>query len=163
MIFQINDLEAKNVSDAKKLTEMFQQNHTIMHEFAESIGLSFDRQEHGLFAILELLEKSGKIRLKDLAQRLGMTSSSLCVALGKMGKEKLVEREIDAKDRRNTYYFISPPGQIRLADMENRVTECIIRLFESLSKKELKALYEATRLINEILMKRAEQMKRAIR
>jgi DNA-binding MarR family transcriptional regulator len=77
---------------------------------------------------LQLLRKS---TLKDLSKHLCVSASSLCIMLNKLADETLVEREIDARDRRNTFYSLSPLGnnfikleqEKKIGQLENKINE----------------------------------------
>ena len=105
--------------DSRKLTELFEKNHAIMHKIAEKMDLSFGKFSPQRARVLEALSTKEKIRLKDIASKIGMSSSSLCVIFSHMEKDGLVVREIDQNDRRNTFYSLSQQGQ----ELHNEITE----------------------------------------
>ncbi|KAJ49974.1 DNA-binding MarR family transcriptional regulator [Clostridium tetanomorphum] len=63
------------------------------------------------FRTLMNLKQSGKCTLKELSGRIHVSNSSLCIMLNKMVEEGIVQREIDDKDRRNTFYNLSNCGR----------------------------------------------------
>ncbi len=80
-----------------------------------------------------------------------MSTSSLCIMLTRMMEEELVYREVDERDRRNTFYSLTEKG-INLIDKEikgkvDNIEEKIMNL--SLEQKE--KLYEAIKDIEEII------------
>ncbi|MDR2153122.1 MAG: MarR family winged helix-turn-helix transcriptional regulator [Helicobacteraceae bacterium] len=137
------------------LLKLLEKNHEIMDNLAKQMSVSYSKHEHRVFHILEELNKNGKIRLKDLANIHEMPSaSSLCVTLGQMEKEGLVVREIDAQDRRNTYYSISQKGQTHADEVMNLARKHFIKLFSPLSEEEIKTIQEAIAVVNEIFENR---------
>ncbi len=69
------------------------------------------------FITLFILNKNKKITLKKLSTYICVSTSSLCIMLTKMIKEGLVYREVDQRDRRNTFYSLTDKG-INLIDKE---------------------------------------------
>ncbi len=55
------------------------------------------------FVALFILKKNKKITLKKLSTYICVSTSSLCIMLTRMMKEELVYREVDERDRRNTF------------------------------------------------------------
>ncbi|MCR1935416.1 MarR family winged helix-turn-helix transcriptional regulator [Clostridium tepidum] len=103
------------------------------------------------FITLFILNKNKKITLKKLSTYICVSTSSLCIMLTRMMKEGLVYREVDEKDRRNTFYSLTDKG-INLIDKEieskvHNVEEKIMNL--SLSQKE--KLCNAIKDIEEII------------
>ncbi|MDR0665193.1 MAG: MarR family transcriptional regulator [Helicobacteraceae bacterium] len=135
------------------LVRQLERNHEIMHEAVKLIHLFFSKKEHRQFHILEELNESGRTRLKDLSKRMDLSASSICIMLGQMEAEGLVIREIDAKDRRGAYYSTSQKGKEKIKDVIGRVRRYIINFFEPMDRSDLKKVYEATKVVNQILEK----------
>ncbi|MDR0746282.1 MAG: MarR family transcriptional regulator [Helicobacteraceae bacterium] len=136
---------------AEKVVDLFGANHELMHELVEDMELFFNEKEIKRYPLLEALERSGRARLKDIAKRFGASSSSMCVALARMEKEGLVIREIDEKDRRNTYYSLSPSGRAVKDAIHENVRRYTLKLFEPFSEKEIKGIGKAFIAVNKIL------------
>ncbi|RHW53744.1 MarR family transcriptional regulator [Clostridium botulinum] len=103
------------------------------------------------FVTLFILKKNKKITLKKLSTYICVSTSSLCIMLTRMMEEELVYREVDERDRRNTFYSLTEKG-VNLIDREiegkvDNIEEKIMNL--SLSQKE--KLYEAIKNIEEII------------
>ncbi|EPY2272160.1 MarR family transcriptional regulator [Clostridium sporogenes] len=103
------------------------------------------------FVTLFILKKNKKITLKKLSTYICVSTSSLCIMLTRMMEEELVYREVDERDRRNTFYSLTEKG-INLIDKElegkvNNIEEKIMNL--SLGQKE--KLHEAIKDIEEII------------
>lgn len=95
------------------------------------------------FVTLFILKKNKKITLKKLSTYICVSTSSLCIMLTRMMEEELVYREVDERDRRNTFYSLTEKG-INLIDKEikgkvDNIEEKIMNL--SLGQKE--KLHEA--------------------
>ncbi|MDR0407362.1 MAG: MarR family transcriptional regulator [Campylobacteraceae bacterium] len=140
--------------DRKIVAELMMKNHNMMHKLAEKMNVMYEKKysRHKIFALI-WLSKLGKKRLKDIAEHIGMSSSSLCVAFSELEKEGLVLREIDKSDRRNTYYFLSKEGKVVIANILEEIKAIILRILEPLKEDEIKEIAEALSVINEILEK----------
>ncbi|MDR1912113.1 MAG: MarR family transcriptional regulator [Helicobacteraceae bacterium] len=142
----------------RKVVELFEKNHNIMHKLAEKMSLSFGKHPRQIFPILEKLSEKGKMRLKDIAADLEMSSSSLCVLFSQMEKKGLIVREIDQSDRRNTFYSVSQKGEEVRNEMMEQLRVCIMKLFEPLSANELQEVCDAIDVVNRILEKHLQEM-----
>ncbi|MDR2033192.1 MAG: MarR family winged helix-turn-helix transcriptional regulator [Helicobacteraceae bacterium] len=137
----------------RKVTELFERNRNVMHKLAEKMNLSFGQHPRRIFSILERLSEKGKMRLKDIAADLEMSSSSLCVLFSQMEKKGLIVREIDQSDRRNTFYSVSQGGEEVRNEMMEQLRVRIMKLFEPLSAGELQEVCDAMGVVNRILEK----------
>ncbi|EJP6474033.1 MarR family transcriptional regulator [Clostridium botulinum] len=103
------------------------------------------------FITLFILNKNKKITLKKLSTYICVSTSSLCIMLTRMMEKGLVYREVDERDRRNTFYSLTEKG-INLIDKEiegkvHNMEEKIIDL-SSIQKEKL---YNAIKDIEEII------------
>ncbi|MGO5065735.1 MarR family transcriptional regulator [Clostridium sporogenes] len=103
------------------------------------------------FITLFILNKNKKITLKKLSTYICVSTSSLCIMLTRMMEKGLVYREVDERDRRNTFYSLTEKG-INLIDKEiegkvHNMKEKIIDL-SSIQKEKL---YNAIKDIEEII------------
>ncbi|AJD30937.1 MULTISPECIES: MarR family winged helix-turn-helix transcriptional regulator [Clostridium] len=103
------------------------------------------------FITLFILNKNKKITLKKLSTYICVSTSSLCIMLTKMIKEGLVYREVDQRDRRNTFYSLTDKG-INLIDkeIEGKVHNMEEKIMD-LSLIQKKKLYNAIKDIEEII------------
>lgn len=106
------------------------------------------------FRTLLSLKNMGKSALKELSRNVHVSTSSLCTMLNKLVDKDYVEREIDIKDRRNTYYSLTPAGQFflnnELEKKLNLIESKIDKLDESKKKKFLVCLKELADILEEI-------------
>ncbi|MBA4506768.1 MarR family transcriptional regulator [Clostridium sporogenes] len=103
------------------------------------------------FITLFILNKNKKITLKKLSTYICVSTSSLCIMLTRMIKEGLVYREVDQRDRRNTFYSLTDKG-INLIDkeIEGKVHNMEEKIMD-LSLIQKKKLYNAIKDIEEII------------
>ncbi|MBU5300847.1 MarR family transcriptional regulator [Clostridium sporogenes] len=125
---------------------------TMKKQTREYLNLNFTlKLTEQQFVTLFILKKNKKITLKKLSTYICVSTSSLCIMLTRMMEEDLVYREVDERDRRNTFYSLTEKG-INLIDKEikgkvDNIEEKIMNL--SLEQKE--KLYEAIKDIEEII------------
>ncbi|HDK7166794.1 TPA: MarR family transcriptional regulator [Clostridium botulinum] len=125
---------------------------TMKKQTREYLNLNFTlKLTEQQFVTLFILKKNKKITLKKLSTYICVSTSSLCIMLTRMMEEELVYREVDERDRRNTFYSLTEKG-INLIDKEikgkvDNIEEKIMNL--SLEQKE--KLYEAIKDIEEII------------
>lgn len=105
------------------------------------------------FRLLSSLDRSGG-SLKELASRIGISASSLCIMLNKLEEEGLVIRRRDSRDRRSVRYGIDEPGRALLeAEFEARL-QPLARRLDSLGLEErdrlAASLDETRRLLDRI-------------
>lgn len=98
-----------------------------------------------------ILYIEGKNRLKDLASKLGVSTSSLCIAFNHLEQEGLVQREIDPQDRRNTYYSLTTKGLATAQQLILESQQAITELLAQHSTTETQALGQAAQTINDIM------------
>lgn len=72
----------------------------------EQYGISIPQS----FILKSLIEENG-ITLKEIGSRTLIDSSSMTVLVDKLEKDKLVERQLDAQDRRAIRIFITDAGR----------------------------------------------------
>ncbi len=60
---------------------------------------------------LEIIGASGELRMKELAEKMGVTTGSLTVLVDRLVRAGLVERRPDEKDRRSIRVGLTPEGQ----------------------------------------------------
>ena len=125
---------------------------TMKKQTREYLNLNFTlKLTEQQFVTLFILKKNKKTTLKKLSTYICVSTSSLCIMLTRMMEEELVYREVDERDRRNTFYSLTEKG-INLIDKEikgkvDNIEEKIMNL--SLEQKE--KLYEAIKDIEEII------------
>lgn len=125
---------------------------TMKKQTREYLNLNFTlKLTEQQFVTLFILKKNKKITLKKLSTYICVSTSSLCIMLTRMMEEELVYREVDERDRRNTFYSLTEKG-INLIDKEikgkvDNIEEKIMNL--SLEQKE--KLYKAIKDIEEII------------
>ncbi len=138
----------------KDFVHLIEDNIIILDRLSDRIkrapSLGFPRQQ---LTVLVRLHIGGPACLKDIAAREHVPTPNLCTTFRKLEANGLVQRTIDDKDRRNTWYAVTPVGQhIALAAMEKLRSE-IETVFAGLSAEDESALVASLKTINGILSK----------
>ncbi|MCA1951071.1 MAG: MarR family winged helix-turn-helix transcriptional regulator [Treponema sp.] len=114
---------------------------------------SFSEERHR--SLLCLL-KMGEAGLSDLSERLSISASSLCIMLGKLEEEGLVERHRSKQDRRQVRYSCTEKGRERLMAAEHAALEHLARHLERLSDEDKKRLLTAMSEMEAVLSSLSE-------
>ena len=97
------------------------------------------------------LHLGGRALLKDIAYREFTTTPNLCATFKILESRGLVLREVDAHDRRNTWYSVTPKGaevaKSMIATFENIIGE----VFAGLTRENEEKLTRALLTINEVI------------
>ncbi len=109
--------------------------------------------------LLDNLSKHGRIRLKDIAELSGHSAQNLCMLYGKLEKKGLVAHEVDAQNRRNTYYFLTSAGKSYLKRHKAAAETVMTRLFACLTPEESNRFQESLRSVCDVLNKVIEENK----
>lgn len=101
--------------------------------------------------LLNDLQENGKRRLKEIAEATGHSSQNLCILYAKLEKEGLISHEIDASNRRNTYYFITAKGKKYFEKNEKKAQALAQSLLDKISAENTEKFYDSLKTVNDIL------------
>lgn len=104
-------------------------------------------------SILVRLFNGGRARLKDIAQREGLTTPNLCAVFRKLEAKGLVSRAIDDTDRRNTWYCVTDSGADMAAGAIEKFRALIAKIFSDIGRADEIEMISALKTINSILTK----------
>lgn len=138
----------------KDFVRLIEANLLILDRLSDRLkrapSLGFPRQQ---LTVLVRLHVGGPACLKDIALREHVPTPNLCTTFRKLEASGLVQRTIDDKDRRNTWYAVTPVGQhIAMAAMEKFRSE-IETVFAGMSDADEHDLTAALKTMNAILSK----------
>jgi len=107
---------------------------------------------HSQWFVLTLIGHTKKIRIKDLSEMLGMSSSAVTQFVDGLVQSGYVTRQEDSKDRRSAQLKLSPKGKKHIATMkETRITE-MAGLFDALTNSELEEFLRLHKKITSSIM-----------
>jgi DNA-binding MarR family transcriptional regulator len=94
---------------------------------------------------LEILGSCGELRMKELAEKMGVTTGSLTVLVDRLERAELVERRPNANDRRSIQVGLTPAGGKLYAEHHKLHGQLSQDLAGALSCEELDRFLEALR------------------
>ena len=114
--------------------------------------LNNDVSSYGLnateFGVLELLWSKGEYPVQQIAKKILISSSSTTYVINQLEKKGLVQRRIDAKDRRVAYISLSSWGLDLMREIFPIHAAKIDQVFGNLSQEELQELSTLLKKIN---------------
>lgn len=138
----------------KEFVVLIEENMTIMDRLMDRMKakimhkMEYTRSQ---MSVLVRLYLGGRALLKDIAYREFMTTPNLCATFKILEARGLVLREVDTKDRRNTWYSVTKSGadvaRVMISEFENTISE----IFAGLSPENEKLLVTAMTSINNVL------------
>lgn len=94
---------------------------------------------------LEILGSCGELRMKELAEKMGVTTGSLTVLVDRLERARLVERRPNASDRRSIQVGLTPAGGRLFAEHHKLHARLSQELAGALAPEELEGFLEALR------------------
>lgn len=104
-------------------------------------------------SILVRLYNGGRVRLKDIVRREGLTAPNLCAVFRKLEAKGLVLRAVDEFDRRNTWYSVTASGADVAANAIGEFRRMIAKMFSDINHADEVEMISALKTINSILTK----------
>lgn len=104
-------------------------------------------------SVLVRLYLGGRALLKDIAYREFTTTPNLCATFKNLESKGLVLREVDDKDRRNTWYSVTKAGADVAKAMITEFENAIGSVFANLSREDEEKMVEAMTTINKVIEK----------
>jgi DNA-binding MarR family transcriptional regulator len=89
---------------------------------------------------VEVIGHNQNMRMKELAERLGVTTGTLTVGVDKLEKMGLVERKPHEKDRRSWLIVLTEKGKLMYEQHHRFHQEFTHEITSDLSNEEIKAL-----------------------
>lgn len=138
----------------KEFIRLIEENMTMMDRLMDRMkskmihNLPYTRSQ---ISVLVRLHLGGRALLKDIAYREFTTTPNLCATFKILESRGLVLREVDDKDRRNTWYSVTPKGADVAKAMISEFEDIIGQIFAGLSHENEEKLTDAIATINKIL------------
>lgn len=138
----------------KEFVRLIEDNMTTMDRLMDRVKSRMIRDvayTRAQISVLVRLYVGGRALLKDIAYREFTTTPNLCATFKILESRGLVLREVDDKDRRNTWYSVTAAGadvaKKMITDFENIIGE----VFSGLSRDDEDKLIAAMTTINGVL------------
>lgn len=138
----------------KEFVRLIEENMTIMDRLMDRTKAQSMRNAEytrSQISVLVRLHLGGRALLKDIAYREYTTTPNLCATFKILESRGLVLREVDEKDRRNTWYSVTPAGAAVAKKMIAEFENTISQVFASLSREDEEKLVGAMTTINKVL------------
>jgi DNA-binding MarR family transcriptional regulator len=115
---------------------------TRKHEFLKKFGLTIPQMH-----ILYSLDQNKMLTVKDVSQKMGITSSAATQIIEGLVNAGYIERKADEADRRVVHIQFSSSGEKKFAEFRQAHLQHISRIFSGLSDQELDLLIELPKKI----------------
>ena len=138
----------------KEFIRLIEDNMMILDRLFDSLkskiihDLPYTRSQ---ISVIVRLYLGGRALLKDIACREFTTTPNLCATFKNLESRGLVLREVDSKDRRNTWYSVTPMGADVAKSMIAKFEDVIKQVFAKLPRQDEEKLTAAAATINSIL------------
>jgi DNA-binding MarR family transcriptional regulator len=105
------------------------------------------------FEIMMVLREEGTRHVAELGERLQIAKAQMTHLIDKLVELNLVEREMDAADRRTLNIALTERGKTLLEEHENCMINAVRENMSSLTDKELRVLSDSLRNLKDTLFK----------
>ena len=128
---------------SKNIVEFFEKLSSWEESVVRGTGLS-TTQAH----TIEIVGHAGKIKMKDLAEKTGVTTGTLTVAVDRLEKKNLLKRVPHEKDRRSYLIVLTTEGNKYFNQHHNFHIKMTEELISCLTEKEQADFSEIIKKIN---------------
>jgi len=118
------------------LIELYEKMSSWEHAVVKESGLT-PAQMHAI----EIVGHQESLRMKELAQKLGVTTGTLTVMTDRLEQNGLISRRPNKKDRRSIVVGLTEKGQKYFEEHHKMHLELTREITSSLSENEAKQLY----------------------
>ena len=121
---------------ASSLIELYEKMSSWEHAVVKESGLT-PTQMHAI----EILGHQESLRMKELAQKLGVTTGTLTVMIDRLEQNGLISRRPNENDRRSIVVVLTKKGQKYFKEHHKLHLELTREITSSLREDEAKQLY----------------------
>ncbi len=105
------------------------------------------------FEIMKLLHEAGTLHVTEIGQRLQIARPQMTHLIDKLVDMDIVERQVDANDRRMIKIVLTDKGKTIVQERESSIREAIRETLSCLTDEELEAVSGSLRTLRDILSK----------
>ena len=134
-------MEIRHLS--KIIVEFFEKLSSWEESVVRDSGLT-TAQAHAI----EIVGHSGPIKMKDLAEKIGVTTGTLTVAVDRLEKKELMKRKPHETDRRSYLIELTPQGEEVFKEHHNFHIKMTEEIVSGLTRKEQE---DFARIIEKVL------------
>ncbi|GAA3413025.1 MarR family winged helix-turn-helix transcriptional regulator [Paenibacillus hodogayensis] len=120
----------KEMNDAE-----FALNKLLLHEYR---ALLDDEMTAKQTLLLDIVHKEGPITVREIAERMHVTSSAISQIVGKLEKKTYVKRDINERNRREILVRLGPQGDAYFEKQDEIEKAIVERFYAKLELSEIK-------------------------
>ena len=135
-----------NESYTKNLTEFFERLSSWEDGIVRDTGISLPQMH-----LIEVVGNHEALRMKDLADKLGVTTGTLTVMIDRLSRKGYVERLRDDMDRRSYFITLTDPGREHYRNHHRMHDGLIADICDLLGESESERFFAQLHLIQSIL------------
>lgn len=140
----------------KKTTESIWKTIPPIWHYMRSIIHNIAREEFGItpaqFQILRRIRQENKRTVSELSDSMMISRPGVSRAVDELVNAGLIERKVDASDRRIVYLSPSMEGEELIIKVHEKNNQVMQALFMNLHEEELESLLAALHVIDNILL-----------
>ena len=103
--------------------------------------------------IMNLLEEYGKLHVCEIGEKLHIARAQMTGLIDKLAALNIVERAVDAADRRTFIITLTAQGRAILKSKEHEIMQAVQEIVSSLSDEDLEKLSLSLRTLRGVLLK----------
>jgi DNA-binding MarR family transcriptional regulator len=127
---------------------------TIRRKLARSSITHLDPNVTPLhFEIMKLLEDEGTLHVSEIGEKLLIAKAQMTKLIDKLASLNIVERSVDAADRRTVNISLTRPARAVLKENKDKIMLAVQDTISSLTDEELGNLSTSLRNVRDILLK----------
>ena len=131
---------------SRTLTEFFERMNSWEQSVVSETGVSL-AQMH----LIEVIGNRGEMRMKELAEILGVTTGTLTVMVHRLEEKGYIFRSKDAQDKRSYFIGLSDGGKEEYRNHHHMHFHLIEGIVDELGKKEADAFFSRLKKLQDII------------
>ena len=132
---QANEREKQVLSAWIKFSRASNTLNNIMRHNVEEQGLTISQ-----FGVLEVLDHKGPLSVKEIGQKLLLTTSNLVTVIDNLVKQELVKRVPCEHDRRSIIIHLTKKGSVMIEPIFRNHLDELLNCFSMFDEQQLKTL-----------------------
>lgn len=123
-------------------------NNTLLSEFKENLYLDLATNQ---MMLMNFVQANSGISIGQLAEKMKVTSSAVGQIITKLEENKLVERMINPKNRREINVYLTKEGEKYFTERDLVSQKLIEKYFSQLEMTELESLRDIVKKLDRIV------------
>ena len=131
----------------EKAEEIFE-TVTKRKKYIDKVPSNISQGESGV--LLYLLNSNNNVSQSDLSEKLDVSIARIVAIINTLQKKKLIEKKIDANDKRKTIISITEAGKEIITQRKKQAIQFIENVIKELDEKEIEQYIAINKKIEEI-------------